>query len=125
MTDTSHLDQIQEDERDAPQPPSSPVAEGHAHHSSPRPSSPPVARRPARQRAHSNASHVSIDYFDPQGVDELRRTMSRLSTNTARDRAIAESGSGKQLSDASSEVTIAVGDGPFDFEKTLRAVVKK
>ncbi|THH17206.1 hypothetical protein EW146_g3563 [Bondarzewia mesenterica] len=53
------------------------------HHS---PLSPPIARRQVRARANPNASHVSLNYFDPEGVGELRRTLSRMSTKSVRDR---------------------------------------
>ncbi|KAF5379148.1 hypothetical protein D9615_006042 [Tricholomella constricta] len=66
-----------------------------------------------------NVSRVDIDSLDPVGVQELRRTLSRKS---------AAHEAGTRSSFASSNVTltgITAGKGPFDFEKTLRAIVRK
>jgi ATP-binding cassette subfamily G (WHITE) protein 2 (SNQ2) len=72
------------------------------------PPSPVIPRHRARR-----ASSVDIGHFDPEGVEELRRTLSRLSANRQNDDA------------NKSEITLPVGDGPFNFEKCLRDVVKK
>lgn len=80
------------------------------------PPSPTIQKR--RPRGSTVVSRVDIGYFDPTGVDELRRTMTRMSAQTV-PATIAPSDK--------SELTLAFGpgDGPFDFEKTLRQVVKK
>lgn len=120
----------------------------HDHHEQHSPSvthSPPVTRH-ARPRAGSNSSHVShvsLDYFDPVGVnelrrtlsqqqDELRRTMSQRATDNAKKSTSSQNspesgskrGAGRSF-DLDSEETLAVGDGPFDFERTLRLAMRK
>ena len=83
--------------------------------SSPPPS--PVITR--QQRRASSVSRVDIGHFDPIGVDELRRTLTRISANAPDEDA------NKDRKDAFSELTVALGKGPFDFEQCLRDVVKK
>jgi ATP-binding cassette subfamily G (WHITE) protein 2 (SNQ2) len=79
------------------------------------PPSPTIQKR--RRRGSTVVSRVDIGYFDPTGVDELRRTMTRMSAQTVPQATIAPS--------EKSELTLTFGDGPFDFEGTLRQVVKK
>jgi ATP-binding cassette subfamily G (WHITE) protein 2 (SNQ2) len=80
------------------------------------PPSPIIPRQ--RTRRSSSVSRVDIGHFDPQGVDELRRTLSRISANRQGDDA-------NKSVISRSDITLAVGDGPFNFEKCLRDVVKK
>lgn len=64
---------------------------------------------------------VDLGFFDPEGVQELRRTMTQKSRNVPPEEH-------SRPSFASSAITLsglAVGDGPFDFEKTLRHVIRK
>ncbi|KAH9922739.1 uncharacterized protein B0H18DRAFT_1120741 [Fomitopsis serialis] len=70
---------------------------------------PPDAQEEERCR------HVSVGHFDPTGVDELKRTMSRLMPAYASHHS----------SDRSSDHTLAPGDGPFDFEKSLQHLVRR
>ena len=81
----------------------------------------PLARQP------SASSHVSIDHFDPEGVAQLRRTLSRQSEieHAAHIDTKAQGDSGRSARSISTEVTLASPDAPFDFEKTLRNVIKK
>ncbi|GLB42433.1 putative ABC transporter superfamily, ABCG family. PDR (TC 3.A.1.205) subfamily protein [Lyophyllum shimeji] len=72
----------------------------------------------------SNASHVDVDFFDPGGVRKLRRTLTAMS-------AVGEQGPGKvkpeevaHTESATSDDTVMT-DGPFNFEKTLKSLVKK
>ncbi|KAG5644207.1 hypothetical protein DXG03_008870 [Asterophora parasitica] len=67
--------------------------------------------RPKIRRG-STASHVDVNYFDPEGVRNLNRTLTRMSH--ANDRP----------SLATSDDTLTA-DGPFDFEKTLKNLVKQ
>ncbi|KAF7984807.1 hypothetical protein HWV62_11820 [Athelia sp. TMB] len=62
---------------------------------------------------HTTGSRVDIGHFDPAGVDELRRTMSRRSEQTLNQ---------SQSADAKSATK---GDEPFDFEKVLRSVMQR
>ncbi|KAA1475296.1 pleiotropic drug resistance ABC transporter [Dentipellis sp. KUC8613] len=58
-------------------------------------------------------THVDIDHFDLAGVEELRRTFTKMSDN-------------HRMSN-DSDITLAVpdDDSPFDLEKALRLYVKK
>ena len=69
----------------------------------------PLARQPS-------GHHVDIGIFDPQGMEQLRRTMSTQSQAARHDRTVRS---------VSSDSTLAFDDGPFDFEKTLRHVIKR
>jgi ATP-binding cassette, subfamily G (WHITE), member 2, SNQ2 len=88
----------------------------------PRSSPPPVYRDPHRARAQSSASRVGIDYFDPTGVQDLRRTLRRMSTSNTRGEVSQKPVS---VHSPASETTLSVEDSPFDLEKTLRSIVKK
>lgn len=57
----------------------------------------------------SSPSGVDVNYFDPEGTNELRQTISRMSARTHD----VETGS------ANSEETL---DGAFDFRKLLEQV---
>ncbi|PFH48337.1 hypothetical protein AMATHDRAFT_65762 [Amanita thiersii Skay4041] len=82
---------------------------------------PSHGKRPkARQRC---ASQVAVDYFDPAGVRQLQRTMSRMSVLT-RERTHPDSVSQRDEESADSELTLTVGES-FDFEKSLRLYFKK
>jgi ATP-binding cassette, subfamily G (WHITE), member 2, SNQ2 len=89
-----------------------------------------------RGRRGSNASRISVDYFDPDGVQELRRTLTRMTTEGPE--TIEEIIRGQPAPEQSpqifttdseeseaSESTLAAQDGAFDFAKTLRDIVKK
>ncbi|PPQ81326.1 hypothetical protein CVT25_015082 [Psilocybe cyanescens] len=98
----SHLDSIS-----APTTTATPAARNYEHQVGP-----PVAGKPkTRPRGNSSVSRVDIEFFDPSGVQALRRTMTE-------DRP--------RLSSDSSEATLDVKDGqPFDFEKTLKRIIRK
>ncbi|KAJ7707403.1 P-loop containing nucleoside triphosphate hydrolase protein [Mycena rosella] len=66
-------------------------------------------------RRRSSASHVDVDFFDPDGVQTLQRTMTQISERHPKS----------QFNGMDSEVTLNPGDGPFDFQKTLQFVMKK
>jgi ATP-binding cassette subfamily G (WHITE) protein 2 (SNQ2) len=72
-------------------------------------SSPPV---PHRVRA---SSRVTMGYFDRAGVDQLRQTLTRLSETRDPENEHA----------FSSETLSVPATGPFDFERTLRNLMKK
>ncbi|KAH9926069.1 uncharacterized protein B0H18DRAFT_1119219, partial [Fomitopsis serialis] len=75
--------------------------------------------------------HVSVGHFDREGVDELKRTMSRMSTAQRSEKRGAPSAgllpthASHHSSDRSSDHTLAPGDGPFDFEKSLQQMVRR
>ncbi|KAF8960414.1 pleiotropic drug resistance ABC transporter [Flammula alnicola] len=87
----------------------------HLHHEHP----PHASGKPefSRQRRNSSVSHVDVDFFDPAGVLELRRTLTRRNEEEKREQA--------RRSSESSTATLRVLDEPFDFEKTLRRAVRK
>lgn len=91
-------------------------------HSAYSPNSPRLSpRSPPQQikrRKNSTASHVDVDFFDPSGVRHLNRTLSRMSSQQGGAAGDAESGS------TYSDATLTT-DGPFDFERTLRVMMKK
>ncbi len=58
-------------------------------------------------------SRVTVGYFDREGVDQLRQTLTRLSEHDPSQNAL------------SSETFTVPATGPFDFEKSLRTVMKK
>ena len=80
-------------------------------------------------RRHSSSSYVSIDHFDPEGVAQLRRSLSRQSQN--RPESLEEEHPSHRLSvkrssnSVATDVTLTSPDGPFDFEKTLRTAIRK
>lgn len=61
------------------------------------------------------SDRVTVGYFDRAGVDQLRRTLTHLSETYDPENARA-------LSSETLSVPVA---GPFDFEKTLRTIMKK
>lgn len=88
---------------------------------------PPSPNVPTKQptRRESLVSRVDIGYFDPSGINELRRTMTRMSLGNP-EADVVDLNLRKDLSKSgNSYATLTPGDGPFDFEKTLRDVVKK
>ncbi|KAI0356868.1 pleiotropic drug resistance ABC transporter [Trametes cingulata] len=87
-------------------------------------------------RTTSSASHVDIGHFDPQGVEQLRRTMSMQSQSQSHaelPHSISRHGHGhadkpRSAHSRSQESDLTLTgplDGPFDFEKALRNVIKK
>ncbi|KAI0930785.1 hypothetical protein AcV7_004877 [Taiwanofungus camphoratus] len=87
-------------------------------------------RTPSRPQEASirRGSHVDVTHFDPPGVDELRRTLSRMTTDQALgqcdDRTEREKRKSSAPSDTTSE-TLITSNGAFDFEKALRNVIRK
>lgn len=80
---------------------------------SPRPPSPGFGR-PRGYTNQSSVSRVDPGYFDPSGVNELRRTMSQMSqTHPPR--------SAETRQDAKSDMTLA----PFDLAKCLQDIIKR
>ncbi|KAF8156049.1 pleiotropic drug resistance ABC transporter [Crassisporium funariophilum] len=90
----------------------------HAHQDHPPPVSPKMEFR--RPRGNSSVSRVDVEFFDPAGVQKLRRTL----TNQQDDKN--DHGVSEKRSSSSSDATLNVGDDEgFDFEKTLRHIVRK
>ncbi|CAA7262034.1 unnamed protein product [Cyclocybe aegerita] len=71
-----------------------------------------------RQRSNSSVSHVDVGFFDPAGVRELRRTMSLQRQEEQHEM--------QEVASMVSDATLRISDdGAFDFEKTLRHVLRK
>ena len=107
-----------------------------AYHNLPHPHSPSIDVDPSSERHHvpltrqlSSGSHVDIGHFDPEGVAQLRRSLSRQSQHGTNPLPFDLSPLGGEerhsANSISTEVTLASPDAPFDFGKTLRNVVKK
>lgn len=131
MADPSQPDRITEDEGSiANLPPvSEAVSSTHdntATHDEPRSHSPATVRTVPRRN--SSVSHVSLDYFDPSGVAQLRRTMSHMSaavdTNDIPEVPFRKIGS-RSTVDTTTTLAAPKGNEPFDLEKTLRTVMKR
>lgn len=93
-------------------------------------SSTPHGIRPPHhhRRRDSSASRVAVDYFDPEGVLELRRTLTQQSA-TARSIHRTLTAQRQHPQSSGSSVSTAVGDSDasekFDLEKILREMVKR
>lgn len=80
------------------------------------PHSPPPPQ--ARPRRGSSVSRVDITFFDPEGVQELRRTLTQQSN--------AKNGSPGSQESVTSDATLAAKEGgSFDLAKALRRIVQK
>lgn len=79
--------------------------------------SPPVSRPGlGHARRKSSVSHVEVDFFDHEGVQQLQRTMAQ-----------EQAAYGRKSTDstASSDRTLPGSEEPFDFEKTIRKEIRK
>jgi ATP-binding cassette, subfamily G (WHITE), member 2, SNQ2 len=94
-------------------------------HPSPRP---PHAQRVTRRRG-SSASRVDPGFFDPAGVRELGRTLSRMSHDQHTRPRVSESHVQEKdrtrSSSSQSDTETLFGGENFDFGKTLRYVLRK
>ncbi|THH30475.1 hypothetical protein EUX98_g3698 [Antrodiella citrinella] len=70
---------------------------------------------PGRKHRLSDARSVDVDFFDPEGVSELRRELSRAS----------EGQLGTQAKDFESESSHTVHEEPFNLETTLRGIMER
>lgn len=131
----SALDQIKEVPRGDSPPPTSRAANTDnadfiGTHNSPQISPALPCLRSNRARHGSTASHISVDYFDPDGVQELRRTLTRMTTEGPEivdetQEPPATSFVGLKGSEASESTLAPQVEGPFDFANTLRDIVEK
>ena len=68
------------------------------------------------------SSFVNVDHFDPSGVEQLRQTLSHLSATSRNGNQDVD----EEERSVDSEATLGVGVGEnFDFEKTLRAYLRR
>lgn len=80
--------------------------------------------RSTTPRPDSNVARVDLDFFDPLGVQELRRTLSL--ERSKNDTPALHEKHARRRSFASSRTTLSgSGDEPFDFKKTLLHAVRK
>lgn len=91
-------------------PPGSPNAAPHKGERSPALSNNPPG---TPLHGHGHHSTVSVDFFDPAGVNQLGRTLSRMSQSLQTQRT--------QSTTSSNETAI---DPKFDLEKTLRRALR-
>ncbi|KDR70391.1 hypothetical protein GALMADRAFT_254847 [Galerina marginata CBS 339.88] len=80
---------------------------------------PPVSPKQVftRPRGNSSVSRVDVDFFDPDGVHQLRRTMTQQKED--------EPAQNKRTSQSSDATLHVKDDQPFDFEKTIRHMVRR
>lgn len=71
-----------------------------------------------RPRRDSIVSHVDVEFFDPTGVQELRRTLTEKSIQERTHRTHTRTSE-------STDTTLRVEEENFDFGRALRQVVKK
>ncbi len=91
----------------------------HPHHTLTQPLSQPPSR-PDGPSSSSSVSHVDVSFFDPEGVQELKRTLSA--------QPVKESKGFDPESQISTRTdsTLALKQGePFDFAKTLRRTLQR
>ncbi|KAG6811150.1 hypothetical protein H0H92_008768 [Tricholoma furcatifolium] len=81
-------------------------------------SAPAKSKCSPKQRKGQTASHMDVDFFDPAGVRNLNRTISRTSIKAAGEGA-------EQIATVTSEETLIGAPGQFDLEKTLKVIVRK
>jgi len=96
----------------------SPTHQYHPH--------PPVTPRQeymARGRTTSTVSHVSVEFFDPTGVRQLRRVMT--GEDVPRETRGVPREEPRQPTPASSDITRVSGDEPFDFARALNETVRR
>ncbi len=83
----------------------------------------PLSQPPSRSdvpSSSSSVSHVDVSYFDPEGVQELKRTLSAQS-----GKAYKTLGMESQVS-TGTDSTIALKQGePFDFAGALRSTLQR
>ena len=92
----------------------------------------PHPRPHTRRRSSSASSHVPIDFFDREGVKELKRSLTSQSNALAQaaERALSQANAqkGRHTPPApsnSSQATAVSGSDAFDLEKHLRESVLK
>ena len=109
----------------APSPPALPNADPNQQMVS-RYNAPPSPSRPsrlARPRRGSSISRVELNFFDPEGVKELERTLTHQSNSNKSNKSNRGLDSRQSVA---SDTTLATKEGePFDLAKTLRKVIQK
>lgn len=88
----------------------------HYENDHPPPRSPPphhISRRMSR------ASRVSVDFFDPEGMAQLQRTL------TGQDGKIPQVTRQESVSSFGSDHTLTVDPDHFDLEKTIRQIIRR
>ena len=87
-----------------------------------------------RARGASTASRVAIDYFDPEGVNDLRRTITQQSAaarstrsgrSASRRRAPSVTGVSEGATSSTSTIAAEEDAEKFDLEKFLKGLVQR
>jgi len=115
-SDPRHLSIIVEDKQSASKsapPPESPVS--------------PVPESPVRLKGHGrgrSASRVSMDHFDPEGVQALERQMTRESARL-REQSTGPRPKQKTTRGSGSSSTLAGDEEDFDFQRAVRHTMRR
>ena len=90
------------------------------------PPSPSRPSRLARPRRGSSISRVELNFFDPEGVKELERTLTHQSNSNKSNKSNKSNRGLDSRQSVASDTTLATKEGePFDLAKTLRKVIQK
>jgi hypothetical protein len=119
-----HLD----DSQNVPPSPTAPHRHEDADHGRNPPTSYPSdtqARAANRARSGSTASQVPFDFFDREGIQQLKRSLTSQSQALVQAVDRANSSQAPPLPSNSSQATAVSGDDSFNLEKYLRAIVSK
>ncbi|KAL4248575.1 ABC transporter superfamily protein [Abortiporus biennis] len=101
--------------------PASPSIGGHHHHHGEHRN--PLTRHVSR----ASSTHVDVGFFDPAGVGELRRTMSRMSAEPSQVPlpATPRPTTSNSTTESSGDTLAEENNADFDFEKILRDVMRQ
>lgn len=128
MAEPHHLSDIREEppsglvSREASEPTLNNLARQHEH--APPPS--PQVQHP-RPRRQSTASRVSVDFFDPEGMIEIRRTLTqdRINQEKEQQKETRPHTASTTGSSSDSDHTLATDADGFDLEKAIQRIIRR
>ncbi|KAF6764440.1 ABC-2 type transporter-domain-containing protein [Ephemerocybe angulata] len=90
---------------------------------------PPHAQHP-RPRRQSTASRVSVDFFDPEGMAEIRRTLTQDKNKSTDDEKAGKHDEERPRTatttrSTDSDDTVAADADGFDLEKTIKTIIRR
>lgn len=92
----------------------------------------PTSHHRGRARGGSSASRVALDYFDPEGIHDLRRTITQQSAaarSTRSGRSISAARRAPSVSEGASSSTSTIAAEldaeKFDLERFLKGLVQR